>query len=136
MLQKASSFTSFRKVINRTTITCNDQKTDILSQGELMIESIIGEEPLELGLESEKSKVESHCVRSSIDSQQHRKKESSGSIPLSELILRDNGYDHLFHTKEQVYKIKQKYIANLRELQSQTEEKTTLVAFQLLLLEE
>lgn len=58
-------------------------------------------------------------MRSSIDSQQ-RKKESSGSIPLSELILRDTGYDYLFTTKSQVQKMEQVYSSNIKELKNQT----------------
>jgi hypothetical protein len=58
-------------------------------------------------------------VRSSIDSQQ-RKKESTGSIPLSDLTLRDTGYDYLFTTKSQIQKMEQVYSSNIKELKKQT----------------
>lgn len=42
----------------------------------------------------------------------------------------------MFHTKEQIQKIQQKYIDNFREIQSQTEEMANIVCYQLLLLQE
>lgn len=58
-------------------------------------------------------------VKSSIDSMKKISVNNS-SIPLSQLILRDNGYDYMFISEPEFKKMERKKQSNLRELRNQT----------------
>lgn len=121
-----ASHNSFRKILAAQK-TAADPPSDLQASP--------SSEEMELGLESERSKFHEAVVKSSIDSER-KNKMSSSSIPLSELIQRDMGYDFLFQSREQTQKLERRYLLNLKELKAQTEEQMQLVALQLLALEE
>jgi hypothetical protein len=105
-----ASHNSFRKILAA-------QKTAVDPPSDL--QGSPSSEEMELGLESERSKFHDPVVKSSIDSER-KNKMSSSSIPLSELIQRDMGYDFLFQSKEQTQKLERRYFLNLKELKAQT----------------
>jgi hypothetical protein len=87
-----------------------------------------------LGLESEKSKFIEMGVKSSIDSDK-KPRSNNTTIPLSELILRDNGYDHMFTSGAELKKMERRCQQNVKELRDQTREMVHLIDFHLLVIE-